>query len=132
MEGQDKHHRVSFASVSGKQVKAAFDGGLPLAQAGITRRRIWSNSVMPKVKKYRHGTPCWVDLTTTDLAGAKAFYAGLFGWEYVDEEMEEMDIGVYSMAMLDGSATADRDLTSSHPSESTPPEGLPLPRFHPL
>ena len=45
MEGQDKHHRVSFASVSGKQVEAAFDGGLPLAQAGITRRRIWSNSV---------------------------------------------------------------------------------------
>ena len=84
---------------------------------------------MPKVKKYRHGTPCWVDLATTDLAGAKAFYAGLFSWEYVDEEM---DIGVYSMAMLDGSATADRDLTSSHPSESTPPVVRPLPRFHPL
>ena len=47
-----------------------------------------------------------VDLATTDLAGAKAFYAGLFGWEYVDEEMGEMDIGVYSMAMLDGSAAA--------------------------
>ncbi len=61
---------------------------------------------MPKVKKYTHGTPCWVDLATTDLAGAKAFYAGLFGWEYVDEEMGEMDVGVYSMAMLDGSAAA--------------------------
>ena len=61
---------------------------------------------MPKVDKYRHGTPCWVDLATTDLAGARAFYGGLFGWEYVDEEMGEMDIGVYSMAMLDGSAAA--------------------------
>ena len=61
---------------------------------------------MPKVKRYRHGTPCWIDLATTDLAGAKAFYAGLFGWEYVDEQMGEMDIGVYSMAMLDGSAAA--------------------------
>ena len=61
---------------------------------------------MPKVEKYRHGTPCWVDLATTDLAGARAFYAGLFGWEYVDVEMGEMDIGVYSMAMLGGSATA--------------------------
>ena len=62
--------------------------------------------MMPKVEKYQHGTPCWVDLATTDLAGAKAFYAGLFCWEYVDEEMGEMDIGVYSMAMLDGSAAA--------------------------
>ena len=56
--------------------------------------------------KYRHGTPCWVDLATTDLVGAKAFYAGLFGWEYVDEEMGEMGIGVYSMAMVAGSAAA--------------------------
>ena len=61
---------------------------------------------MPKVGEYTHGTPCWVDLATVDLAGARAFYAGLFGWEYVDEEMGEMDIGVYSMAMLGGSAAA--------------------------
>lgn len=65
-----------------------------------------SGNAMPKVEEYKHGTPCWVDLTTTDLAGARAFYAGLFGWEYVDEEMGEMDIGVYSMAMLGGSAAA--------------------------
>ncbi len=61
---------------------------------------------MPKAEKYRHGMPCWVDLATTDLAGARVFYAGLFGWEYVDEEMGEMGIGVYSMAMLAGSAAA--------------------------
>ena len=61
---------------------------------------------MSKTEKYKHGTPCWVDLATTDLAGARMFYAGLFGWEYVDEEMGEMDIGVYSMAMLEGSAAA--------------------------
>ena len=41
------------------------------------------------------------------MAGARAFYAGLFGWEYVDEEMGQMDIGVYSMAMLGGSAGID-------------------------
>ena len=28
MEVQDKHHRVSFASVSGKPVEAVFDGGV--------------------------------------------------------------------------------------------------------
>lgn len=61
---------------------------------------------MSMVEKYRHGTPCWVDLATTDLAGARVFYAGLFGWEYGDEEMGQVDIGVYSMAMLGGSAAA--------------------------
>lgn len=61
---------------------------------------------MSKTEKYKHGTPCWVDLATTDPAGAKAFYAGLFGWEYQDEEMGEMGIGVYSMATLEGSAAA--------------------------
>ncbi len=61
---------------------------------------------MPKAEKYKHGTPCWIDLATADLAGARAFYAGLFGWEYVDEEMGEMGIGVYSMAMREGSAAA--------------------------
>jgi len=29
---------------------------------------------------YAPGTPCWVDLTTPDVAGAIAFYGGLFGW----------------------------------------------------
>ena len=61
---------------------------------------------MPFVSEYPHGAPCWVDLATTDPAGARMFYAGLFGWEYVDEEMWEMGIGVYSMAMLEGSAAA--------------------------
>ena len=65
-----------------------------------------SGNSMAKVEQYKHGTPCWVDLATTDLAGARAFYAGLFGWEYVDEEMGEMDIGVYSMAVPGGSAAA--------------------------
>src|SRR5262252_61968 len=28
------------------------------------------------------GHAAWFDITTTDLAQAKAFYAGLFGWEF--------------------------------------------------
>ena len=28
------------------------------------------------------GRAAWFDITTTDLAQAKAFYAGLFGWEF--------------------------------------------------
>ena len=49
---------------------------------------------------YLPGTFCWTDLTTTDQAAAKAFYVGLFGWEF-----EDMPVGegvVYSMMRVDG------------------------------
>jgi len=39
-----------------------------------------------KLKK--HGAISWAELMTTDMAGAKAFYADLFGWEYEDMPME--------------------------------------------
>jgi uncharacterized protein len=39
---------------------------------------------MHVVKQYPDGVFCWTDLTTTDVAGAKAFYSGLFGWTYDD------------------------------------------------
>lgn len=34
------------------------------------------------------GTPCWIDYSAADLAGAQAFYTALLGWEY-DEASEE-------------------------------------------
>jgi predicted enzyme related to lactoylglutathione lyase len=52
---------------------------------------------MPETTSYRHGTPCWVDLATTDLAGAQDFYAQVLGWTYVDTGEEG---GHYQMAML--------------------------------
>ncbi len=61
---------------------------------------------MPLLEKYQHGTPCWVDLATSDLDAAKEFYAGLFGWSYIDEQMGEMGIGTYSMAIVNDVATA--------------------------
>lgn len=61
---------------------------------------------MPLVDQYQHGTPCWVDLATTDLTAAKEFYTGLFGWSYSDEQMSEMGIGSYSMAMVHDAVTA--------------------------
>ncbi len=39
---------------------------------------------MTEFKNYAPGTFCWVDLSTTDAEGAKAFYTKLFGWETVD------------------------------------------------
>lgn len=49
------------------------------------------------------GTISWVDLATTDLEGAKAFYGGLFGWEA--EDMAGPG-GTYSLLRLDGAEVA--------------------------
>ena len=46
------------------------------------------------------GAFSWVDLMTTDHAGAKAFYTGLFGWEARDEPAGET--GVYTMFLSGG------------------------------
>ena len=54
-----------------------------------------------KVERYKQGTPCWIDLSTTDQDGAKAFYSEIFGWDYQDIPMGEGQ--VYSIAQLDGS-----------------------------
>jgi uncharacterized protein len=42
--------------------------------------------------EYAPGTFCWAELATSDQAGAKAFYAGLFGWEADDRPVGD---GVY-------------------------------------
>jgi predicted enzyme related to lactoylglutathione lyase len=50
--------------------------------------------------KYAPGTFSWADVTTTDQAGAKAFYSGLFGWEAEDTPVGD---GVYyTMMRLNG------------------------------
>jgi uncharacterized protein len=50
------------------------------------------------------GTISWADLATSDQDGAKAFYSGLFGWEYDEQPVGE---GVtYSMAQLGGRSAA--------------------------
>src|SRR4051812_2019479 len=34
-----------------------------------------------RIRGFAPSTPCWVELTTSDPAGATAFYARMFGWE---------------------------------------------------
>jgi predicted enzyme related to lactoylglutathione lyase len=55
---------------------------------------------MGKRERYEPGTFCWVDLVTTDPAGAKAFYGGLFGWK--SEDTPAGEAGTYAMLRLDG------------------------------
>lgn len=53
-----------------------------------------------KKSEYTPGTPCWVDLGTSDVEGAKAFYGGLFDW--TAETSDDPDTGGYTMFLLDG------------------------------
>ena len=48
---------------------------LPLETRGVA---------MPERTQYAPGTPSWIDLQTSDQAGAKTFYGALFGWDYDD------------------------------------------------
>jgi predicted enzyme related to lactoylglutathione lyase len=53
---------------------------------------------MGEVKSYPSGTFCWIELVTTDVPGAKAFYSGLFGWELI----EPIPGRKYAFCMVDG------------------------------
>jgi uncharacterized protein len=59
---------------------------------------------MPERTSHPPGTISWTDLETSDQEGAKAFYAGLLGWEY--EDMEAGGGAIYSMAKLNGRSAA--------------------------
>lgn len=54
---------------------------------------------MPEMTSYPSGNFCWADLATNDTDAAKAFYAGLFGWEAVDTPT---DVGVPYTMLLKG------------------------------
>lgn len=53
---------------------------------------------MGEVSTYPNGTFNWIDLGTTDVAGAKAFYEELFGWEM--EDLPAGDADTYTMCRL--------------------------------
>lgn len=57
------------------------------------------DSAPPKWQMYA-GTPCWIELVTSDLDSAGEFYAGLFGWEY--EQRRDSDNGHHLVALHDG------------------------------
>lgn len=58
---------------------------------------------MPTVDGFPPGAPSWVDLMTTNLASAQAFYRALFGWEFA---RGGEDVGGYTMCLKDGRPVA--------------------------
>ena len=59
---------------------------------------------MQVVKEYPNGLFSWVDLSTTDTDGAKAFYGGVLGWEFEDRPTDRGP--VYTMCLIDGYTVA--------------------------
>ena len=55
---------------------------------------------MPDITSYSNGRPSWADLMCHDGDAAKHFYSSLFGWEIVDNPIDEHL--VYSMYMHRG------------------------------
>ena len=58
---------------------------------------------MAEFTSYREGVPSWTDLMAADVAGARAFYGSLLGWEFVDGPPET---GGYAICTLRGKAVA--------------------------
>lgn len=56
------------------------------------------------------GTPCWMELSTTDVEKACEFYAGLFGWEYDSHRHERT--GEHVIAYREGFPVASLRSTS--------------------
>jgi uncharacterized protein len=54
---------------------------------------------MPKRDTAPIGSPCWVDLWTSDVEGSRRFYSDLFGWEAQEPSAE---FGGYFMFTRDG------------------------------
>lgn len=59
---------------------------------------------MTDTPTYAPGTPSWVDLGTSDVEGAKAFYSALFGWEAFT--FPDPAAGGYGMFLLNGKQVA--------------------------
>jgi hypothetical protein len=56
-----------------------------------------------EMEKYENGIPSWVDMSSADLPKARAFYAGLLGWETPEGPPEA---GGYSVCLLHGKSVA--------------------------
>jgi uncharacterized protein len=68
---------------------------------------------MGKRTSYEPGTFSYCELATTDIADAKRFYGGLFGWQHDDVPMPDAE--PYTVARIDGDSVA--GLTPQQPQQ---------------
>jgi hypothetical protein len=78
---------------------------------------------MAERTEYANGTPSWVEIGTTDVAGAEKFYSGILGWEADHQPMGEGM--VYSMQTIGGkNAAAVYDQREDQKAAGMPPMWL--------
>jgi hypothetical protein len=68
---------------------------------------------MAERTSYAPGTFSWVELVTSDADAAKAFYAEVFGWDYVDYPIG--DGMVYTTALIEGKSAGALFVSSEQP-----------------
>jgi predicted enzyme related to lactoylglutathione lyase len=77
---------------------------------------------MTVVESHAPGTFCWADLGTSDAAGAKRFYTGLFGWSFEDRPMTPDSF--YTMFQREGKAVCALYQQDPQQAQSMPPHWL--------
>ncbi|HTW18820.1 MAG TPA: VOC family protein [Mycobacteriales bacterium] len=58
---------------------------------------------MPEKSEYSPGSPCWIDVSSSDVEESLEFYSGLFGWEGQEQGPES---GGYVICTLGGRTVA--------------------------
>src|ERR671917_915494 len=73
-------HTYRMVTVTQQQVRGVVQRRKrPLRGAAHTKvRSSWLGTGVPFIA----GSVCWIDVSSTDPAGSRDFYAGLFGWTY--------------------------------------------------
>ena len=56
---------------------------------------------MPRVEGVTYGAPCWMDLSSSDIGKARAFYGELFGWTMTDTGPEFGNYNIVSKGDAD-------------------------------
>jgi len=73
----------------------------------VTRRDEFPDAtkeITVPVRQQLVGTPCWIDLVSSDASRAVDFYTGLFGW--TAERSDDPQYGGYTVLSIDGGVVA--------------------------
>ena len=60
---------------------------------------------MATFTKHTAGSPCWVDLMSSDVDASQAFYKTVFGWE-CEDQFDDDGNRIYTLCKVDGRSTA--------------------------
>src|SRR3954471_7942798 len=95
---------VEGSQTAGHQRPTGVALGIDAGSEPTLRSSRGTEAPMPERASYAPGTPSWVDIGT-DVASAKTFYGGLFGWDSMEAGPPE-ETGGYGFFLKDGKLVA--------------------------